>query len=74
MQHKNTYTQTTSKILVHNTKHFFPIFYYQNQKGTSNKFCPRDIFFHIIPTLYLYFIIIKKKQAINVVPEIFSFI
>ena len=45
-------------MLICSIKHFFPIFYYQNQKGTSNKFCPRNIFVTMIP----FTIIIKKEQ------------
>ena len=36
-----------------------------NQKGTSNKFRPRNIFIPMIPKLYLYLIKTKKEQATN---------
>ena len=43
-------------------------------KGTSNKFGLRNILIPMIPILYLYFIINQKEQAINFLPEIFSFL
>ena len=36
-----------------------------NQKRTSNKFRPRNIFIPMIPKLYLYLIKTKKEQATN---------
>ena len=56
---------TTSKILIH--KHFFLIYCYHNQKGTSNKFCHRNILISMILILYHK----QKEQAINFVSEIF---
>ena len=50
-------------VLIHSIKHFLAIFYYQNQKRTSNKFCAGNILITVIPILYLYFIKTKKEQA-----------
>ena len=59
----NTYTKTTVWCLLTASNIFFAIFYYQNQKGPSNKFCPRNIFITMIPILYLYFIKTKKEET-----------
>ena len=53
-------------MLICSIKHFFC---YQNQKGTSTKFCARNI---SIPTIS-YTIIIKKEQAINLCQKYFNF-
>ena len=62
-----------SQKYFHSDDTYTLLIFHQNQKGTSNKFCPRNIFIPMIPILYLYFIINKKEQAINFVPEIFHF-
>ena len=61
---------TSNKFCPRNISISMILILYHKQKGTSNKFCPRNIFILMIP----FTIINKKKQAINFVLEMFSFL
>ena len=60
LSQKNLHSYDTYTLLI----------FYQNQKGTSNKFCPRNIFILMIPILHYK----QKEEANNFVLEIFSFL
>ena len=51
------------KTLIHTTSNIFYHFLLSNQKETSNKFRPRNIFISIYPYTLLIFYQTKKEQA-----------
>ena len=59
MQHQK-YLYIVSKIPVYNIKHFFPIFYYNNQKEQAINLHQK--YFHSYDTFYYNN---QKEQAIN---------